>query len=79
MSDRLPIIKAKDLIRILQREGYVLAYQKGSHATFKQTGTHRRVTVPVHPGQDLKRGLLRGILAAAYLAEQARAAVAQAA
>ena len=62
MSDRLPTIKAKDLIRILQREGYVLAHQKGSHATFKHPGTHRRVTVPVHSGQDLKRGLLRGIL-----------------
>jgi predicted RNA binding protein YcfA (HicA-like mRNA interferase family) len=62
MSARLPVIKAKDLVRLLQREGYILAHQKGSHATYKHPVTHRRVTVPVHPGRDLKRGLLRGIL-----------------
>ena len=62
MSERLPTIKAKDLIRILQREGYVLVHQKGSHATYKHSATQRRVTVPIHPGHDLKRGLLRGIL-----------------
>jgi predicted RNA binding protein YcfA (HicA-like mRNA interferase family) len=62
MSERLPTLKAKDLIRLLQREGYVLVHQKGSHATYKHPATQRRVTVPIHPGQDLKRGLLRGIL-----------------
>ena len=62
MSERLPTLKAKELIRILQREGYLLAHQKGSHATYKHPVTQRRVTVPIHPGQDLKRGLLRGIL-----------------
>jgi len=62
MSARLPAIKAKALVRLLQREGYILAHQKGSHATYKHPTTHRRVTVPVHSGHDLKRGLLRGIL-----------------
>ncbi len=62
MSERLPTIKAKDLIRVLQRESYVLTHQKGSHATYKHPVTQRRVTVPIHPGQDLKRSLLRGIL-----------------
>ncbi len=62
MSARLPVIKAKDLVSLLQKEGYILAHQKGSHATYKHPATHRRVTVPVHPGHDLKRGLLRGIL-----------------
>lgn len=62
MSERLPVIKAKELIKILQQEGYVLARQKGSHATYKHPITQKRVTIPIHPGKDLKRGLLRGIL-----------------
>ena len=62
MSERLPTFKAKDLIRVLQKDGFVLAHQKGSHATYKHPVTQKRVTIPVHPGKDLKRGLLRGIL-----------------
>ena len=62
MSERLPTLKAKDLIRVLQKDGFVLAHQKGSHATYKHPVTQKRVTIPVHPGKDLKRGLLRGIL-----------------
>lgn len=62
MSERLPVLKAKDLIRILQQEGFVLVRQKGSHATYKHPITQKRVTIPIHPGKDLKRGLLRGIL-----------------
>ena len=62
MSERLPAIKAKDLIRILQKDGFVLVHQKGSHATFKHPTTQKRVTIPIHPGRDLKRGLLKGIL-----------------
>ena len=62
MSERLPTIKANDLIRILKKDGFVLVHQKGSHATFKHLSTQKRVTVPIHPGKDLKRGLLKGIL-----------------
>lgn len=62
MSERLPALKAKDLIRFLQKEGFILVHQKGSHATYKHPLTQRRATVPIHFGKDLKRGLLRGIL-----------------
>ena len=62
MPERLPTLKSKNLIRILQRDGFVLARQKGSHATYKHPVTQKRVTLPIHPGKDLKRGLLRGIL-----------------
>ena len=62
MSERLPSLKAKDLTRFLQREGFVLVHQKGSHATYKHPTTQRRVTIPIHAGKDLKRGLLYGIL-----------------
>ena len=62
MSERLPVLKVKDLVRVLQKDGFVLAHQKGSHATYKHPVSQKRVTIPIHPGKDLKRGLLRGIL-----------------
>ena len=62
MSERLPIIKARELIRALEKAGFQLVHQKGSHATYKHPVTQKRATVPIHPGKDLKRGLVRGIL-----------------
>jgi len=62
MSEKLPAFKAKELVQFLKREGFLLAHQKGSHATFKHPVTQKRITVPIHPGKDLKRGLLKGIL-----------------
>lgn len=62
MSERLPAVKAKDLVYVLKKDGFELAHQKGSHATFKHPVSQRRITIPIHPGQDLKRGLLKGIL-----------------
>jgi len=62
MTERLPVLKAKELVRILQKDGFVFAHQKGSHATYKHTVTKKRITIPMHPGKDLKRGLVKGIL-----------------
>jgi predicted RNA binding protein YcfA (HicA-like mRNA interferase family) len=52
---RLPVLKATELIR-----------QKGSHVRMKHP-EGRVVTVPVHPGQDVGRGLLRKVLRDAEL------------
>ena len=62
MSERLPSLKAKELVKVLQKDGFLLAHQKGSHATYKHPLTQKRVTIPIHPGHDLKRGLVKGIL-----------------
>jgi len=58
---RLPTISAQDLIDALSRAGFERARQKGSHVRLKHADG-RVVTVPVHPGKDLGRGLLRKIL-----------------
>ncbi|HPC44933.1 MAG TPA: type II toxin-antitoxin system HicA family toxin [Candidatus Latescibacteria bacterium] len=52
MSDRLPRITAKDIIRVLGRHGFSLTRSSGSHQIFKnQAGA--RVTVPVHTEKAL--------------------------
>ncbi|MEA3351154.1 MAG: type II toxin-antitoxin system HicA family toxin [Chloroflexota bacterium] len=58
---RLPMLRAREVIRALERAGFRVVRQKGSHARLRHEDG-RVVTVPVHPGQDIGRGLLRKIL-----------------
>ena len=62
MRDRLPILTARQVITILDRLGF---RHRALAATSHRRYVHadgRRTTVPVHPGQDIGRGLLRKIL-----------------
>lgn len=62
----LPVLSARALIDALRRAGFEVVRQKGSHVRLRHPDG-RVVTVPVHPGQDLGRGLLRKILRDAEL------------
>ena len=67
---RLPILRANELIRALEGAGFQIIRQRGSHVRMKHPDG-RIVTVPVHPGQDIGRGLLRKILRDAELTREA--------
>jgi predicted RNA binding protein YcfA (HicA-like mRNA interferase family) len=58
---KLPVLTAHRLISALQRAGFEKTRQKGSHLRLKHPDG-RIVTVPVHSGRDIGRGLLRKIL-----------------
>jgi predicted RNA binding protein YcfA (HicA-like mRNA interferase family) len=63
MTDRLPSLRAREIIRALQRAGFVVVRTSGSHCRLvHQTNPARKITVPVH-NEDLKRGTLRAIIA----------------
>lgn len=65
MTPRLPSLTARDVIRALERSGFVASRMSGSHCRLIHvTDPTRKVTVPVHSG-DLKRGTLRAIIAQA--------------
>jgi len=58
---RLPVVSGRDLIRALEKTGYVVDRQKGSHIVLRQTDEpYRRVTVPDH--KEIAKGTLRSIL-----------------
>lgn len=61
MSPRLPAVRARQLIRVLEKKGWRLARTKGSHHYFAHPDRPNLVSVPVHSG-DLKRPLVAGIL-----------------
>jgi predicted RNA binding protein YcfA (HicA-like mRNA interferase family) len=58
---RLPRLKGKELIRILERHGFRVIRTKGSH-TFLRHPDGRATVVPAHSGETLGPGLLRAIL-----------------
>lgn len=46
--------------RILRRAGFKIIRQKGSHAIM-MNDKNIRIVIPVHPGKDVKPGLIRAI------------------
>lgn len=57
----LPLISGRELVRALEKVGYVLDRQKGSHMVLRQsTSPYRRVTIPDH--KEVAKGTLRSIL-----------------
>lgn len=58
---KLKILSGPDIVEILQRFGFVIAAQKGSHVKLKrmEQGESQTLTVPNH--QELDRGTTRAI------------------
>jgi predicted RNA binding protein YcfA (HicA-like mRNA interferase family) len=58
---KLPLLSSKELCRFLEKEGFRLIRQKGSHKFYRHPDG-RTTVVPAHSGKDIKRGLLSAIL-----------------
>jgi predicted RNA binding protein YcfA (HicA-like mRNA interferase family) len=58
---KLPIIEGKELVRILNRLGFLKFHQVGSHAQFKNIDG-RKITVPIHRGKEIGKKTLKGII-----------------
>ncbi|MDA1348895.1 MAG: type II toxin-antitoxin system HicA family toxin [Chloroflexi bacterium] len=57
----LPVVSGRRLVQALEREGYVVDRQRGSHIVLRHTQPpFRRVTVPDH--REVAKGTLRAIL-----------------
>lgn len=62
-AQRLPSLKARDVIRALQKGGFSIVRTTGSHCRLvHDSDPTRQTTVPVHTGKDLPRGTLRSII-----------------
>lgn len=64
MSNKLPAITPKQLIRALERAGWELDRVRGSHYIMAHPDRDQMVPVPYH-NRDVKAGLLTGILSSA--------------
>jgi predicted RNA binding protein YcfA (HicA-like mRNA interferase family) len=58
---RFPRVTAAEIIRVLERSGFTLARQSGSHKIYKNAAG-KRVTVPFYVGKVLHPKLLKSFL-----------------
>ena len=66
---RLPAVSGGRVVRALERAGFILVRQRGSHI-FLRHPDGRATIVPAHKGEDLGRGILRKILRDAELTRE---------
>ena len=59
-------MKPKEMIRLLEANGFVFVTSNGSHHKYKNQITGKQVIVPVH-AKDLKKGTEQNILKQAGL------------
>jgi len=59
---RMPQITARDLIKFLNSEGFAIDRQSGRHVTLWNKQRTVAVTIPVHTGCEIGRGLAVRIL-----------------
>jgi predicted RNA binding protein YcfA (HicA-like mRNA interferase family) len=60
---KLPSLKAREIMRALERAGFVHVRSKGSHRVFEHPDDKaRRTIVSDHGGKDVPRGTLRKII-----------------
>jgi len=58
----MPQLSARELIRFLKAHGFAEDRQSGSHLTLRHEQTGISVTVPIHTGCDIGRGLAQRII-----------------
>jgi predicted RNA binding protein YcfA (HicA-like mRNA interferase family) len=60
-------MKVRDVLKLIDADGWYLVAQKGSHRQYKHPTKPGRVTIAGHPGDDLAPGTLNSILKQAQL------------
>ena len=63
---RLPTVKPRQVVQALERTGFEIDRQTGSHIVLRCASDNRRVVVPWH-NRDLGRGLTLRIIKSAGL------------
>jgi predicted RNA binding protein YcfA (HicA-like mRNA interferase family) len=65
-------VKVKEIIALLERNGWYLVAFSGSHRQYKHASKLGRVTVAGKPSHDLSPGTLKSILRQAVLSDPRR-------
>jgi predicted RNA binding protein YcfA (HicA-like mRNA interferase family) len=65
-------MKVRDVIKLIEADGWVYIGSKGDHRQFKHPSKPGKVTVPGKPSSDLPRGTEKSILAQAGLTRRSQ-------
>jgi predicted RNA binding protein YcfA (HicA-like mRNA interferase family) len=61
----LPVVTSKEAVKALERHGWMIVGQKGSHIIMSKQGHLYTLSVPNHP--EIARGTLRTLISKAGL------------
>jgi len=61
MSAKLPVVQARQVVKVLENIGFQRIRQSGSHVTYRHPDG-RWTIVSVHPGKTIPKGTLRKII-----------------
>lgn len=56
--DGLHNLKPEKVVKAFERAGWIIRNQTGSHVVLKKEGNPILLTIPVHKGKPIKKGLL---------------------
>lgn len=59
---KLPVLSGKQLLKLLQKNGFVIVRKKGSHVFIEDKDGELTTVIPLHGNEDLGKGLLKAIL-----------------
>lgn len=62
MTDKMPVVKGKELLIFYIKIGCELKRVKGSHHVLKSKFNGNIFVIPVHSNEDLDRGTLKSII-----------------
>jgi predicted RNA binding protein YcfA (HicA-like mRNA interferase family) len=65
-------MKIRDVIQLIEEEGWYLIVTRGSHRQYKHPTKPGRVTIAGHAGDDLAPGTLNSVLKQAQLPRPAK-------
>jgi predicted RNA binding protein YcfA (HicA-like mRNA interferase family) len=63
-------VKVRDIIRLIEDDGWYLVATRGSHRQYKHAGKPGRVTIAGKPSDDMAAGTLNSVLKQAGLKER---------
>lgn len=63
-------MKFREVLKLLEADGWEVVQQEGSHRQFKHPTKKGRVTVAGKPGHDVPKGTLASIMRQAQLKEK---------
>lgn len=66
MRQELPVLKPKQIVAALEKAGFEVKRQTGSHVIMYKSGIHHPISIPQHP-KELPKGTLRAIIREAGL------------
>lgn len=66
----IPVISARKLIKVLKKKNFALHRIHGSHHIFVNLEEKLVVSVPIHKGRDLGRGITLAILKDAHISTE---------